>query len=62
MLDEYRQAFESRNADALKAVQPGVDYEAIKKVFSEVTAYAVKIQVQNVAVGASTAGELCRHL
>jgi serine/threonine protein kinase/tetratricopeptide (TPR) repeat protein len=59
VLDEYRQAFESRNAEALKAVQPGVDYEAIKKVFSEVTAYAVKIQVQNVAVGANTATASC---
>jgi tetratricopeptide (TPR) repeat protein len=59
VLDEYRQAFESRNAEALKAVQPGVDYDAIKKVFSEVTAYAVKIQVQNVAVGASTATASC---
>jgi eukaryotic-like serine/threonine-protein kinase len=50
VLDEYRQAFENRNVDALKAVQPGVDYEAMKKTFAEVTSYGVKIQIQNVTV------------
>ena len=50
VLDEYRQAFENRNVDALKAVQPGVDYEAMKKTFAEVTSYSVKIQIQSVTV------------
>jgi serine/threonine-protein kinase len=55
VLDEYRQAFENRNVDALKAVQPGVDYEAMKKTFAEVTSYGVKIQIQNVTVDGTKA-------
>jgi hypothetical protein len=55
VLDEYRQAFESLNADALRAVQPGVDHAQMKAAFASVTAYAVKMQVQSITVSGSTA-------
>jgi serine/threonine-protein kinase len=50
VLDEYRAAFETRNADALRAVQPGVDYDAMKSVFATVTGYTVRIDVREVVV------------
>lgn len=50
MLDEYRAAFERRDADALRAVQPGVDYEAMRRTFASVTGYTVRVDVKEVAV------------
>lgn len=49
VLEEYRTAFESLNAEAIRAVQPGVDAGALQANFSAVTAYNVKMQVQSLA-------------
>ena len=59
VLDEYRAAFETRNVDALKAVQPGVDYQAMKQVFSTVTGYTVRLDVKEVTVKGDTATARC---
>jgi serine/threonine-protein kinase len=50
VLDEYRAAFERRDADALRAVYPGVDYENYKRIFASVTGYTVRIDVKDVTV------------
>ncbi len=50
VLDEYRAAFERRDAEALRAVQPGVDYEKMRDRFASVTGYTVRIDVKDVAV------------
>ena len=50
VLDEYRAAFERRDADALRAVQPGIDYEAMKKTFASVTGYTVRMDIKEVTV------------
>jgi hypothetical protein len=49
VLDEYRAAFERRDADALRSVQPGVDYEAMRKTFASVTGYTVRVDVKEVS-------------
>jgi hypothetical protein len=59
VLDEYRAAFETRNADALRAVQPGVDYEAMKQVFATVTGYTVRLEVKDVVVKGDSAQARC---
>jgi hypothetical protein len=59
VLDEYRQSFESRNADALRAVQPGIDYDQMKQTFSAVTAFGVKLEVGAVAVNGNSATARC---
>ncbi len=59
VLDEYRAAFEKLNADALKAVQPGVDYDGIKKTFASVTGYTVRIDVKEVSVKGDTGTASC---
>ena len=59
VLDEYRAAFERRDADALRAVQPGVDYRAMKEVFATVTGYMVRIEVKDIAVSGDTALARC---
>jgi hypothetical protein len=50
VLDEYRAAFERRDAEALRAVQPGVDYEKMRDRFASVTGYTVRIDVKEVTV------------
>ena len=50
VLDEYRAAFERRDADALRAVQPGIDHEAMKKTFASVTGYTVRMDIKEVTV------------
>jgi serine/threonine-protein kinase len=55
VLDEYRTAFEIRSADALRAVQPGVDYEAMRDAFARVTAFNVKMKIQAIAVNGDSA-------
>ena len=63
VLDEYRAAFERRDADALRSVQPGVDYEAMRKTFASVTGYTVRVDVKEVSVkGNEGRRELRRHL
>ena len=59
VLDEYRAAFERLNADALKAVQPGVDYDAMKKTFASVTGYTVRIDFKEVSVDGDTGTASC---
>jgi serine/threonine-protein kinase len=59
VLDEYRAAFETRNADALRAVQPGVDYEGMKEVFATVTGYTVRLDVKDVVVKGDSAQAHC---
>ncbi len=59
VLDEYRAAFERLNADALKAVQPGVDYDAMKKTFTSVTGYTVRIDLKEVSVDGDTGTASC---
>ena len=59
VLDEYRAAFEKRDADALRAVQPGVDYGAMKQVFATVTGYTVRVEVKEVVVKGDTAVARC---
>jgi hypothetical protein len=59
VLDEYRAAFETRNADALRTVQPGVDYDAMKSVFATVTGYTVRIDVKEVTVSGDTGLARC---
>lgn len=53
VIDEYRAAFERRDVDALKAVQPGIDYTAMKEEFEKVTGYQVRIDIKNVTVQGS---------
>ena len=55
VLDEYRAAFEIRSADALRAVQPDVDYEAMKDAFARVTAFNVNMKIQAIAVTGDSA-------
>jgi hypothetical protein len=59
VLDEYRQSFESRNADSLRAVQPGVDYDQVKQTFASVTAFGVKLEVEGVTVNGTSATAKC---
>lgn len=59
VLDEYRAAFERRDADVLKAVQPGVDYDGMKKTFASVTGYTVRIDVKEVSVKGDTGTASC---
>jgi len=60
VLEEYRTAFESLNAEAIRAVQPGVDSGVLRANFSAVTAYNVKMQVQDIAFdGPSAARASC---
>jgi hypothetical protein len=59
VLDEYRAAFEKLNADALRAVQPGVDYENMKKIFATVTGYTVRLDVKDVVVKGDVAQARC---
>jgi serine/threonine protein kinase len=59
VLDEYRQSFESRNADTLRTVQPTVDYETIKQTFAAVTAFGVRLEVESVTVTGTTAAAKC---
>ena len=49
-LEGYRAAFETRNAGALRAIYPGVDYEHHRELFARVQSYRVKLQVQEVQV------------
>ncbi len=49
VLEEYRTAFESLNAEAIRAVQPSADVGALKANFGSVTAYNVKMQVRGIA-------------
>lgn len=59
VLDEYRQAFENRNAEALRAVQPGVDYEAMRAEFARVKSYTLRLDVKSIAVSGATARAEC---
>jgi tetratricopeptide (TPR) repeat protein len=60
VLEEYRTAFESLNAEAIRAVQPAVDAGALQANFSAVTAYSVKMQVQSLTFdGPSVARANC---
>jgi hypothetical protein len=59
VLDEYRAAFERRDADALRAVQPGVDYQRMKERFASVTGYTVRIDVKDVSVKADQGTASC---
>jgi hypothetical protein len=59
VLDEFRAAFERRDVDALRAVQPGVDYEFMKRTFASVTGYTVRIDVGDVKVQGDTATASC---
>lgn len=59
VLDEYRQAFENRNAEALRAVQPGVDYEAMRAEFARVKSYTLRLDVKAIAVSGATARAEC---
>jgi hypothetical protein len=59
VLDEYRAAFERRDADALRAVQPGVDYAYMKKTFSSVTGYTVRVDVKEVVVRGNEGSARC---
>jgi len=58
-LEAYRAAFESLSADALRAIHPTLDYEAMKARFASVTAYDVKIKVQSIALHGETATAAC---
>src|SRR3972149_6113659 len=49
-LEGYRAAFETRNAGALRAIYPGVDYEHHRELFARVQSYRVTLQVQEVQV------------
>ncbi|HLA79787.1 MAG TPA: protein kinase [Vicinamibacteria bacterium] len=60
VLEEYRTAFESLNADAIQAVQPSADVAALKANFGAVTAYNVRMQVRSIAFeGPSLARASC---
>jgi hypothetical protein len=59
VLDEYRQAFENRNADALRAVQPGIDYDAMKGEFSRVKSYTLRLDVKSITVSGALARAEC---
>jgi tetratricopeptide (TPR) repeat protein len=59
VLDEYRQSFENRNADALRTVQPGIDYDQVKQTFAAVTAFGVRLEVGDVTVNGTSATARC---
>jgi hypothetical protein len=48
VLNEYREAFEALNVDALRTIHPSVDYAAMKSAFSSVTGYTVKVQIRDI--------------
>lgn len=59
VLDEFRAAFERRDVDALRAVQPGVNYEQMKNIFASVSSYLVRIDVKDVSIQGDTARARC---
>ncbi len=59
MLDEFRAAFERRDVEGLRAVQPGVDYERMKSIFASVSSYLVRIDVKEVSVQGDQARATC---
>jgi len=61
VLEEYRSAVETRNADYLRRVAPGVDHEALRSAFAAVASMEVKIEVKDVSVsqGGETATAIC---
>ncbi len=59
VLDEYRAAFERRDADSLRAVQPDVDYARMKDRFASVTGYTVRIDVKEVTVDGDQGTATC---
>ena len=58
-LEIYRSAFERRNADALRGIHPGVDYQHYKGLFANVQSYEVKLQVQELNVEADGGSAVC---
>jgi hypothetical protein len=59
VLDEFRAAFERRDVEALRAVQPGVNYEQMKNIFASVSSYLVRIDVKDVTVQGDVARARC---
>jgi hypothetical protein len=59
VLDQYRASFEDRDVDALKVVEPGIDYEAMKKAFATVTGYVVRIDAKDIKVNGDKAVARC---
>jgi hypothetical protein len=59
VLDEYRASFERRDADSLRAVFPGVDYDYYKKIFASVTGYAVRIDFKEIEVKGDEGSATC---
>ncbi len=59
VLDEFRAAFERRDVEALRAVQPGVNYEQMKTMFATVSSYLVRIDVKDVSVQGDVARARC---
>jgi eukaryotic-like serine/threonine-protein kinase len=58
-LEGYRSAFERRNADALRASYPSVDYDHYKGIFASVQSYEVTLQVQEVTLEADGGAAVC---
>ena len=50
VVEEYRSAVETRNADYLRRLAPGVDHEALRAAFAAVASMEVKIEVKDVNV------------
>jgi hypothetical protein len=59
VLEEYRAAVETRNADYLRRLHPSLDYEAMKASFANVSALDVKIELKDVSVAGDTASADC---
>ncbi len=60
VLNEYREAFEALNVDALRTIHPSVDYAAMKSAFTSVTGYTVKVQIRDIRLqGAEAAVADC---
>jgi eukaryotic-like serine/threonine-protein kinase len=59
VLAEYESAIETRNAEYLRRLAPGLDYEAMKANFTAVAGMDVKIDIQDVTVTGDTATADC---
>jgi eukaryotic-like serine/threonine-protein kinase len=59
VLGEYESALESRNAEYLRRLAPGLDYEAMKASLAAVAGMDVKIEIRDVAVVGDTATADC---
>jgi tetratricopeptide (TPR) repeat protein len=59
VLQEYQTAVETRNAEYLRRLAPGLDYETLRTTFAAVAGMDVKIDVKDVSVSGDTAAAQC---